>query len=99
MTPSRRETMTPEDKAIFVARTISSWEKTDRETISLEAKVYTTFFPTLVIVHTVHDLKTGNPVFILVNRQDAILSAKRIYNLKTKGDPLPGKTEVGRGSL
>jgi len=82
--------MDAEDKAVFVARTISSWEKTDRKTVSLEAQVYMSLFPTLRIVHTVHD-QSGKPIYILINRQEAIQSAKSIYNLKTKGDPLPGK--------
>lgn len=85
--------MNDEDKAIFVARTISSW-RGKSENVSLDKRVYMSFFSTLKPVHTVHDKKTRDPIFILVNRKDAIESAKKVYNLKTKGDPLPGNTPV-----
>ena len=87
--------MNEEDKAIFVARTISSWRGSG-STVSLDKRVYLSFFSTLKPVHTIHNKKTGDPIFILVNRQEAIDLAKKVYNLKTLP---PGKKEASCGTL
>ncbi len=88
--------MDQEVKTINAARILTSWERSTRENVSIEAKTYGIYFWFIEPVHTIHNEK-GNPVFIIVNKKEAIRQAKREYNLKVRGDKpsLPEKVEVG----
>jgi hypothetical protein len=82
-------------RTIHAAHLLASWRGIERETVSVEAALYTTLLLQIPVVHTVHD-QGGNPIFLIVDRDAAIDSVKEQYNLISKGDPLslPEKAEA-----
>ena len=69
------------EMGVEVNKILSVWIRCTRPTVSIDADMFRMFFPFLPVAHTVHNKSTGNPVFILVNRLDAIKRVQAHYQL------------------
>ena len=74
------------NKSAIVARLLSTWRRSERKTLSIEADMFR-MFPYLNPIHTIHDKSTENILYIVVNREESI-KAIESREMVTNGTPL-----------
>lgn len=66
------QSLSPDKKAVAIVRILSTWKRSKRKHLSLDADTFSRYFKYLKIEHTVKDSKTQDIVFVVVDRESAI---------------------------
>lgn len=73
--------LTQEQRDTIISRFISTWHKSERQYISIDADTFTQFFPFLDVVNQITD-QSGRLILVMVDRKQAVEQTCLKYDLR-----------------
>lgn len=66
---------------VLVAKQLTLWERCKRPCITLDADTFSRYFSFLEPKHTIHNQKTGDPLFMMFDKEYAVKTVKAHYRM------------------